>query len=75
MAYIGVLTRSATCAICKNSIDVGEHVYHDATKSQGSHLAHKDCWDTLRKSRPSTFEKKRNSQREIKSTEPLDPPF
>lgn len=65
------MTRPGTCAICKKDLVVGEKVYFDPTKPQGSHLAHVVCWDTLRKSR--TKAKPRGTER--LSEEPLDPPF
>ena len=71
MPYLGILKRSATCAICKIGMDKGEVVYFDGTKNQGSHLVHQKCWDDLR----ATRERAPFSKKPIISSEPLDPPF
>lgn len=71
MAYTGITTRETTCAICNKSMPKGELVYFDSSKRQGKHLAHKSCYDDLRKSR----DKQPPYGKVILSSEPLDPPF
>lgn len=71
MAYTGITTRAGKCAICKKDFPKGVLVYFDATKRQGSHLAHKQCFDDLRASR----DKQPAPGKEIQSKELLDPPF
>lgn len=71
MPYTGILTRPATCAICKTDMPKGELVWFDSTKRQGSHLAHKKCWDDLRAARGPVKSERKPSI----SSEPLDPPF
>lgn len=75
MAYTGVLTRIGRCAICKMDMHIGETVYHDPTKRQGSHLAHVKCWDDLLADRKAKGVTTPRGSREILSTEPLDPMF
>lgn len=72
MIYLGVSRKVGVCGICKKNFTRGTHVYHNTEKSQGSHLAHKSCWDTLAASRPRKFTGKKT---EILSVEKLDPPF
>lgn len=77
MAYIGVMTRKGTCAICAKGLPVGENVYHDPSKDQGSHLVHTKCWEDLKESRKGSidpYEKKKKPSPKL-STEPLDAPF
>lgn len=73
MPYTGITTRKTRCAICKTAMPTGETVYFDATKSQGSHLAHVKCWDDLRATRGPKPKPKTRPVRV--SDEPLDPPF
>ena len=75
MAYTGVLTRTGRCAICKTDMPIGETVYHDPTKRQGSHLAHVKCWDDLLATRKAQGITKPRGKTEKLSSEPLDPPF
>ena len=74
MPYTGILTQSATCAICKKAMPEGELVYFDPTKRQGSHLAHSGCWDELRKSRGIDSLKPKKGLPAV-SSEHLAPPF
>lgn len=76
MAYTGITTRNGRCAICKTGFPSGTLVYFDATKRQGSHLAHKKCWDDLRESRrAANAPVVKPVKPQILSEEPLDPPF
>ena len=71
MAYLGLTTRDGSCAICDKRVPKGTLVYFDRTKSQGNHLAHKECYDDLRASR----DVQPKAGTEILSHEKLDPPF
>lgn len=72
MASQGIMTRTGVCAICDETLSVGELVYYDFTKRQGKHLVHVDCWETLLRGRGP---RPRAKGAERMSTEPLDAPF
>lgn len=76
MAYTGITTRKTTCAICRVEIPTATEVYFDATKRQGSHIAHVKCWDDLlAKRRADGVKPVKSVKPTIQATEPLDPPF
>lgn len=75
MPHLGITTREGRCAICKKTISQREMVFFDASKSQGSHLAHKLCWETLLKERGRKPKDPKAPKVTQKSTEPLLPPF
>lgn len=72
MAFVGLSTRKGVCAICKTDFPKGTHVYFDATKTPGNHLAHKECFDEILQTRGP---RKTKGKVGIQSTERLDPPF